>query len=253
MNEDRIEEVTVGSLETFLPEVVPTLAFDRIPIYRGQARHSWAVLPGLLREDLSATEFGSWTDLESSLLNRWKQRARNDLAAEPATELEWMALGQHHGLATRLTAWSENALVALWYATAPDSLNEDGVVWRILPGDDSLNVRLDYEQVPDAIRLYQPPRRSAAQRNQRTICLSHPVPEDSGAPTSLEEYLESARERLHVARITIPADCKQDLRQELAKIGVDAYLLNPGLGGLCEQIGNEIYRHTDSYEWVFPQ
>jgi hypothetical protein len=253
MNENPIEEITVYSLESFLPEIVPTLAFDRIPIYRGQARSSWAVLPALLREDLAATEFGSWTDLESSLLTRWKQRARNDLAPEPATELEWMALGQHHGLPTRLTAWSENALVALWYATAPDASGDDGVVWRILPGDDSLCVRQDYEQIPDRIRLYQAPRRSAAQRNQRTICLSHPVPEDSGSAPSLEEYLAAGRERLHVARITVPESWKRSLREELSKVGVDSYLLNPGLGGLCEQIGSEIYRHTDSYEWVFPQ
>jgi len=246
-----IENIFVESVEQFLEEMVPRLGFQRYPIYRGQACGSRSLLPGLFREEVGRTEFTSWAELEGATLQQLKQEARGELGYEPTSELEWMAAAEHHGLPTRLTAWTKTALVALYFATESHK-NEDGVVWRILPGDSRLVISQDYEQAPDRVRIYLPQNTTPAMRNQRTCYLSHPLPRDSDDPVSFEEYYKRAKESLHLARIVIPAREKEFIRRQLAIMGYDAHMIFPGMAGLCRQIREEIYSHTDSYEWVFP-
>jgi hypothetical protein len=246
-----IENVLVSSVEDFLQEMVPQLGFQRTPIYRGQASGDWSLLPTLLREEVAKTEFSSWAELEGAFLLRLKQRARGELGYEPMSELEWMSIAQHYGLPTRLSTWSENALVALYFATAPH-FDEDGAVWRILPGEAELTISQDYEQVPEQARIYMPQKTTPAMLNQKTCYVSHPLPSENAAPESLEDHFELGNDRIHLAKITIPAEEKEFIRRRLAVMGFDSRTLFPGMRGLCRQIQEEIYCHTDSYEWVFP-
>lgn len=248
-----IETVEIAGMEEFLQEMVPLLGFQRMPVYRGQALSDWKLLPALFREEVARTEFKSWADLEAAFLMGLKQRGRGDLGQEPATELEWMSIGSHHGLPTRLSSWSENALVALFFATDPSSSGEDGVVWRLMPGDASLMISQDYEQVPEQARLYRPQRPSLAMLNQKTCFLSHPLPKEDASPESFEELFELGSERVSLAKLIIPAGEKAFLRRRLATMGIDHRAMFPGMGGLCRDIREELYCHTDSYEWIFPE
>lgn len=246
-----IENVLVESVEEFLQEMVPQLGFQRTPIYRGHASVNWSILPTLFREEVAKTEFSNWTELEGALLLRIKQRARGELGYEPMSELEWMSVAQNYGLPTRLSTWTENALVALYFATNP-YCDDDGAVWRILPQDAELTISQDYEQIPEQVRIYMPQKMTPAMLNQKTCYLSHPLPLEDAAPETFEEHFELGEDRMHVAKIVIPASEKEFIRRRLAMMGFDSRTLFPGMHGLCRQIKDEIYSHTDSYEWVFP-
>jgi hypothetical protein len=248
-----IETVVVGSIESLLEEMVPKLGFQRTPVYRGQARASWNLLPGLFREEVARSEFKSWAELEAAFLASWKQRACALIPYEPSTELEWMSLGAQNGLPTRFSAWSDNALVALFFATDPAHGDEDGAVWRIMPGEASFNISLDYEQIPDQPRLYRPKRPNEAMRNQRVAFLSHPLPKEDASPETFEEHFELGNDRLVLSKLVIPAEWKGYLRRRLVMMGVDHRSMFPGLAGLSQDLRDEIYSHTDSYEWIFPE
>lgn len=250
-----IEDVVVSDLQSFFEEMVPPLAFHRSPIFRGQASDEWSVYPTLLREELSRSEFQSWCELEAALLLNWKGCSRGLLTREPGSELDWIALAQESGVPTRFSTWTETGLVALYYATEHDGPwgERDGVVWRLLPGKAELTISHDYEQVPERLRIYRPPRTNPAAMNQRTCYLSHPLPAEDAAPESLEDLYELGDDRLHLARIRIPASCKVELRDELARAGVDSYFISPDLKGLGARVRQEIRLHTESYEWVFPE
>ncbi len=246
-----IENIFIESIDAFLNEMVPRLGFQRNPIYRGHASDQWKLLPTLFREEVAKTEFKSWAELEGALLLSLKQRARGEVGFEPSTELEWMSVAESNGLPTRFSTWSENALVALYFATAPNC-DDDGVVWRILPGDAELVISHDYEQIPERPRVYMPQKSTPAMLNQRTCFLSHPLPAEDATPECFEEFFELGTDRLHLSKIIIPAAEKEFFRRRLAVMGFDSRTLFPGMQGLCGQIREEIYSHTDSFEWVFP-
>jgi FRG domain len=248
-----IETVVVGSIESLLEEMVPKLGFQRIPIYRGQARASWTLLPMLYREEVARSEFKSWAELEAAFLATWKQRSGGMFPYEPVTELEWMALGAQFGLPTRCSAWSDNALVALFFATDPAHADEDGAVWRIMPGEANFTISQDYEQIPDQPRLFRPKRTDEAMRNQRVSYLSHPLPKEDASPETFEEVFELGSDRIVLSKLIIPAEWKSYLRRRLAMMGIDHQSMFPGAKGLCQDIRDEIYSHTDSYEWIFPE
>lgn len=247
-----IETVEVSSLEQLLEEMVPRLGFGRTPVYRGQASSSWQLRPGLYRREVRESEHASWSELEVAFLHCFKERAAADLSHEPATELEWMALAAHHGLPTRLTAWSENILAALFFTCDPAHDGVDGVVWRILPGEGGLSISQDYENVPDQPRLYRPKRPDSSMRGQRVCFLTHPLPGQDAAPETLEESYELGEGRFVLTRLVVKAEWKSYLRRRLALMGVDHQAMFPGLGGLCRDLAEEIFSHTDAYEWIFP-
>ena len=163
-----------------------------------------------------------------------------------------MSIGEHHGLPTRFSSWSENALVALFFATEPNC-DDDGGVWRILPGDADFVISQDYEQVPERPKVYLPQKTTPAMLNQKTCYLSHPLPDADEKAPCFEDYFERSNDRLHLARIVIPSTEKEYIRRRLATMGFDYRTLFPGMSGLCAQIREEVYSHTDSFEWVFPE
>ncbi|HRQ87648.1 MAG TPA: hypothetical protein PLA50_02555, partial [Bacteroidia bacterium] len=109
-----------------------------------------------------------------------------------------------------------------------------------------------YEQVPEQPRLYRPQRPDVAMRSQRVCFLSHPLPGEDAAPETFEEIYEYGSDPVILSKLVIPAEWKPYLRRRLAMMGIDHRTLEPGLRGLCQDLRNEIYSHTDTYEWIFP-
>lgn len=65
---------------------------------------------------------------ERAMLDQFKVRGMPYLASRPANDWEWLALGQHYGLPTRLLDWTRNPLVALYFACVAD-FDKDGAVY----------------------------------------------------------------------------------------------------------------------------
>ena len=250
MHEVRVE--TWGELHEWLFEESWQQSLGRFRsnfAFRGRARASEGLETSLVRLR------GDPAALEAPLIRSFRKYAnRNDVPYD--STWNWLALGQHHGLPTRLLDWTYSPYVALHFATTtPESYDVDGVVWAIdylrahelLPKtlravleDEGANVftaemidrvakrRADLDVLAedeDFVLFLEPPS-----LDQRIVAQYALFSLMSGPDASLDEWCAAHAEL--VRRIVIPAELKWEVRDKLDQANVTERVLFPGLDGL---------------------
>jgi hypothetical protein len=216
-------------------------------VFRGLARTGYSHVSGLARLR------GDYATLERHLIRNFRKYAHR--RAPGPTMWDWLALGQHHGLPTRLLDWTFSPLVALHFATAS---------W---PDDDALLLAVD---CAGAHRLLPPSLRAAIEREGAllftTEMLAHEASDLEGfdalagdepflaffEPPSLDERIVNQSAVLSAlsdptrhmeqwlddhpelwSAWRIPAAVKADIRERLDQANVTERVLLPGLDGLA--------------------
>ena len=112
-----MNDTVITSLDQF---VSLAARYDGHTIWRGVKNAAYSLLSKAGRCGISPA-------LEQHALDHFRLYAHSVAPTpQPTCELEWMALAQHHGLATRLLDWTMSALAAAFFAVEAGTPGEEG-------------------------------------------------------------------------------------------------------------------------------
>jgi hypothetical protein len=249
--------------------------------WRGQALTSWPLKPKVYREPPKKDGEKNKKYIEHALINHFQMRALGRLGHRPRpwSDLEWMILAQHYGLPTRLLDWTENPLIALYFAVFDKSYETDIVescLWALSPK--MLNVQESNPGNPneaqDGLIFSDEPvvramvmqafgvkcktiikttriRRSAmpkvialasGENDERIVAQSGRFTIHA-CDSALEDF---ERKDKYLRKFIIPKEAKEHLQQRLHQLGIRCWNVFPDLQLLAEGLNRSEFTSINS-------
>ncbi|HSP16526.1 MAG TPA: FRG domain-containing protein [Thermoanaerobaculia bacterium] len=217
-------------------------------VFRGAPRVSHGLATSL--------QTGGFVDYERHLLTSFRKYAVGS-AVHGDSVWNWMSLGKHHGLPTRLLDWTYSPYVAMHFATHDfRTFDEDGAIWCVdyRKTNEMLPKRLREMLDESAVNIYTTEMLErvattmeefdAMGRNEFVLFFEPPSLDErianqfalfslpSNAELRLDHLLAEREGAYH--RIVFPADLKWEVRDKLDQANITERVLFPGLDGLSQ-------------------
>ena len=199
-------------------------------VFRGHSDQAYQLRPLVGRGGHTSASDEKY---EASLFRVFKREAGTHLSPAPATDWEWLAVAQHHGLPTRLLDWSHNPLVALYFAVATNDAKAGEVLALNAPTKATERSVTGSPFEISRPSKYYPNIVSPRIRAQEGLFIACSSPANA-----LDGNL---RTDWKLQRYSVPAEAKQRLRYELYRLGVHQSALFPDIDGLAGRIK---WQHT---------
>ena len=230
-NSDRLENMDEKPAKTWSHLLDLFDAFNRPGfVFRGVTSVKYELIPKVGRSEFS----GQYTfENEELLLRVFQQRAAAHVTFVPTTPIEWLALGQHHGLPTRLLDWSVNPLVATYFAVEKDNSGEDVAVFarHVKRG-----VSITDLFAINVVHKYYPSHLSPRMPAQQGLFTVQPNPN------------EPMQEDSTITKIIISNALRKAVLRQLNFYGINRETMFPDLDGACAHLTWRYKNNIGSWE-----
>src|SRR5208337_4831470 len=176
------------------------------------------------------------TGHEKTLFGVWKRMAVGHIVSNITSDWDWLAIAQHHGLATRLLDWTTNPLNAAYFAVREPrkkraaSAHGPAVIHAarfVEPFKPSAETLLEEPLKSDSVAIFRPRYVVPRIVRQEGLFTVHGPPETP---------LESREGIVDLEQIVIAEPYRTNLLAELARYGVNHASLFPDLDGLSSYL-----------------
>jgi len=230
------KEIEITSLDKYLETINGFDSFSalggKVLLFRGQKEASWDLLPGLARPNFFRPDI---LKFEKNILKEFKRRAIPFLPKtfNANSDWEWLALAQHFKLPTRLLDWTENPLVALFFAFEfTKDNNENRAVWVFGAAEDEFADSNDSNVNPFTLKktqVYVPnqvTQRITAQSGWFTV---HKYMADKD---KFLAFNKNVAYKSRVFKMIISNTLRENILNRLDRLGVNSFSIYPDLEGL---------------------
>ncbi len=194
-------------------------------IYRGVTRAEYKLLPKIGRA--KAVKAGWSKNAEIQALRHFIRLAQPHLEPVPKgdSDSEWLVIGQHHGLPTRLLDWTTNPLVATFFAVEWNGKKMDVAIYveRLpkFPKEIHTLVSNVFEiENLEFLFPYHITKRIPAQSGVFTVHPNPTTPHDSES----------------LIKLVVPSDLRLEIHLALDGFGIDRASLFPDLEGIAAML-----------------
>lgn len=222
--------------------------------WRGQAsaKSDWRLVPKVYRDGRTPSD-------EKKITYMFRQYAKTRYDKCPPLDLydSWLFLMQHYRLPTRLLDWTRSPLIATYFAVCARA-DEDATLWVLIP--DLLNEsqarrkEILHSRSEAVINLFKEPFPVAPVTTstltlavsteeidirmlvQQAACTIH------GTNQPLDDLPENDR---FLFRYVIPKSAKSQIREDLARVGIEEWTLFPDLDHLSRYLESLPVRTKD--------
>jgi hypothetical protein len=209
----------------FRGEQNPNFKFLRPKVGRAEGSKSPRSYPYTLEDEKLAFQY-------------FKKSSRAFLSTNPQSDIEWLALAQHHGLPTRLLDWTDSLFIAAFFAVenAGSSGSREsggGVIYCVRDIPEIDEYKEGHENLFDLkeVRLYRPPHISPRIAAQQSVFTLHSTPTENFTHPTLQRWV-------------IDKNACWKIKRNLVSGGISYSSLFPDIDGLCKHIGW-------MYKWSF--
>jgi hypothetical protein len=220
---------TVSSFKEY-QDIILDIPTNEFTLFRGQNLDK-ALLPKIARYKLPDVE-----ETEREMLDDLQRRSIHMIDYHPGNSWDWLALAQHHGMATRLLDWTENPLIALWFSMTPreESTFEYSVVWGFKVPKEDIVISMDDKDpfTGGMTKVFKPnhiTKRISAQFGWFTI-------HKGNKEKKFIPFEENPDYKGRLFKIKIESKCFADCKRRLHNFGINSASMYPDIDGLAKHV-----------------